>query len=274
MWRDIPAAVITGSAFTVVAARHHGYSLMDCAALIPPALLYFIPYLYMFNLCNQITGVEEDRANKPDRPIPSGMLSVQGAKYRWCVVTALYLLAGIAVGNVWSSIMWISVTLMLCCGGWDKHWFMKNCVSMTLGTMAMGWGAWSVVSGTPWMDWSYATFNGVVSLYAGITANVQDLREMDVDLKSGRSTMPVQFGLRESRILLSVTFVLAPVVLWFSLWTPTTVFQVVWCLAEVLAHHIIAVRLLFLDHTPLDFHHTYHFYTKTLPFTVASVVIF
>ena len=100
MWRDIPAGVLPGVAFTLVAVKYHGST--DFVSALLWSLLYFCLYLYSINLCNQYTGVEEDRINKPDRPIPSGLVSVEGARFRWYIVTALYLVTGLAIGNVWS----------------------------------------------------------------------------------------------------------------------------------------------------------------------------
>ena len=59
----------------------------------------------------------------------SGLLSMQEAKYRWYITTVMYVVAGIAIGNIWSSLLWVFLTLMLCFGGWDKHWFSKNCIA-------------------------------------------------------------------------------------------------------------------------------------------------
>ena len=62
-----------------------------------------LPLHLPFNLSNQYTGAEEDKINKPDRPIPSGLVTVEGARFRWYIVTVLYLIVGLAIGNVWSS---------------------------------------------------------------------------------------------------------------------------------------------------------------------------
>ena len=242
-------------------------------------MLLFIP-LGSFNLCNQIAGTEEDKIDKPDQPIPSGLLTLQGARYRWYLITALYILAGIAIGNVWSCFMWISVTLMLCNGGWDKHWFTKNCISMTLGTLSIGWSAWSIVSGCFWMNTSYTVTTVALSLYIGVTSNAQDLRDVEGDKKTGRLTMPICFGMSASKKLLSVMFTVSPIFLLFTIWNyslqpgvAVTPFKLVFIFADILAHLYIAVRLLHLDHTYVDLHHTYHFFTKTFPFTVMSATV-
>ena len=218
-WRDIPVAVITGCAFTSSAAIRKGYYyLSDYLCLMPWTVLYFFLFVYSFNLCNQIAGVEEDKIDKPDRPIPSGMLTLTGAKYRWYTVTTLYVLANITIGNLWSPFLWIIITLMNSYGGWDKHWFTKNCVCMTLGTLAISWAGWSIVNGHVWMDQKYVTITTVLSLYAGVTANLQDLRDVEGDRKSGRIMMPICYGMSTSRQLLSIVFLIEPVILYFTVW--------------------------------------------------------
>ena len=57
---------------------------------------------------------EEDRINKPDR-----LVSVEGARFRWYIVTMLYIVTGLAIGNVWSSLL-----LLLETSGWTKRvWY-------------------------------------------------------------------------------------------------------------------------------------------------------
>ena len=125
---------------------------MDFVTVIPWALLYFFLYQYSFNLSNQIAGIEEDKINKPDRPIPSGLITLQGAKHRWYVVTALYIVAGMAIGNVWSSLLWLIATSLHNDCGWDKHWFTKNSIIMVIGVIVQAWASWSIVYGSLWMS--------------------------------------------------------------------------------------------------------------------------
>ena len=281
-WRDIPAAVFTGCAFTSLAAKYHELSLNCYLQLMPWTFAYFLLNLYSFNLCNQITGADEDKTDKPDRPIPSGLLTLQGAKYRWYLITIAYIVASVAIGNVWSCFLWIAVTPMYCHRGWDRHWFTKNCISMTLGTFVIGWAAWSIIYGHPWMNTTYAVTVVTLSLCVGITANLQDLRDVEGDRASGRLTMPISLGMPASKQFLSLVFIIVPVILYFTIWNQslylsgdlnTLIFKLVYIFADVLAHLYIALRLLYLDQTYADLHHTYHFFTKTFPFTVLSATI-
>lgn len=266
---------MSGFTGSVVAAIQHEYSFMDYLPLIPISFFYLLLHLYSFNLCNQIAGAEEDKINKPDRPIPSGMLTIQGAKYRWYFLTALYILAGVAIGNVWSSLLWIFFTTIYNYGGWDKHWFSKNCISMPIASASTGWAAWSLVSGDPWMTPNFALSVKVISLYTGITLNIQDLRDEEGDRILGRKTMPIQFGMTASKIVLAIIFFLVPVVSYiFLMLGPLTAVQVVYYLAGVLMHLYISLRLLLLDKTSSDLHHTYHFYSRMLPYIVLSAALF
>lgn len=88
---------------------------------------------------------------------------------------------------------WMGQTLVhqeLCCHG---TWNICN----RLGCLE------HIVSGSPWMDHSYAVFTGVLSLCIGVTVNLQDLRDVEGDRKSGRITMPIHFGMSTSRVFLS-----------------------------------------------------------------------
>ena len=276
-WRDIPAAFVAGCAYLFPAAKHCECSPMDFMAVLPWAFTYFFLYQYSFNLCSQIAGIEEDKIDKPDRPIPSGLLTIQGAKHRWYVVTALYIIAGIAIGNVWSSLLWITTTLMYCYGGWDKHWFTKNCVAMPLGVVAQSCASWSIVNGSSGMNQQYAVFLGVMALYVGATANMQDLRDTKGDYQGKRKTMPIQLGMNVSRVLLSVSFIVSVIILYFAVWSKyyvqnVTMYRALYILIQVLMHLFIIVRTLFLDQTSSDFHHTYHFYTKLYAFTATNLI--
>ena len=262
MWRDIPAAVLPGVAFTLVAVKHHGSTNYVPALLW--SLFYFCLYIYTFNLCNQYTGVEEDRINKPDRPIPSGLVSVEGARFRWYIVTVLYIVAGLAIGNVWSSLLWIFDTIMHNHYGWSEHWFTKNSVFIPLGTVVQGWAGWSVATGDIWLDQESVVFIGMAVLYACLLVNLQDFRDVEGDRKVGRKTMPVQFGLASSTYMQSFLFFLQFVMFYsviFSTHTPT-LGQLVLTLFNLVLQFDFIACLLLMDRTPADYHHTYHSFTK------------
>ena len=276
IWRDIPVAVVAGVAFTLVAAKHHGSSASDCVSAVLWALIYFFHYIYSFNLSNQYTGAEEDKINKPDRPIPSGLVTVEGARFRWYIITVSYLVVGVAIGNVWSSLLWILNYLVYHHCGLSEHWFTKNSIFLPVGCVVMEWAAWTIVTGSIWMDQKSVLFFGLVTLYGGTQGYLQDFRDVKGDMKVRRKTMPVQFGMSIS-IYFQIFLFIAQFAIFYSVMfsiQPLTSWQTVIMLVDLILRLYLSVHLLLLDQTPTDFHHTYHSLTKHFVFFVSTGLVF
>ncbi|KAF9067437.1 UbiA prenyltransferase family-domain-containing protein [Rhodocollybia butyracea] len=212
-WRDWSTTLIPGSIFSIGAMRtlpHSSRIFQKYLFLI----LWLTLFVYWFTLSNQITGVEEDRINKPDRPIPSQKVTVIGAKMRW----ALVLIAFISTAVIYEPtllpevICWVLTTALLCVTPFGKHWFVKNCVAMTTGTWALLGGSWkAIVPLTPHAENLVLT----VSVWTGLLMPLQDLWDMEGDAAIGRKTLPLVVGSTACRQI--VTFFLIPVsllILW------------------------------------------------------------
>ena len=276
IWRDIPVAVVAGVAFTLVAAKHHGSSASDCVSAVLWALIYFFHYIYSFNLSNQYTGAEEDKINKPDRPIPSGLVTVEGARFRWYIITVSYLVVGVVIGNVWSSLLWILNYLVYHHCGLSEHWFTKNSIFLPVGCVVMEWAAWTIVTGSIWMDQKSVLFFGLVTLYGGTQGYLQDFRDVKGDMKVRRKTMPVQFGMSIS-IYFQIFLFIAQFAIFYSVMFSIqllTSWQTVIMLVDLILRLYLSVHLLLLDQTPTDFHHTYHSLTKHFVFFVSTGLVF
>lgn len=147
-------------------------------------------FLYSFVIGNQICGVEEDRVNKPDRPLAAGMSSLQAARVRWVVLTALYIVYGsyLDVG-IWT-IMWVSISIahnFLSLGDFGPT--KDLCVG--LGCIAQLNAAW-LIGGSPHdIGWTWIK---VIATYVIFPISVQDLRDVPGDAAIGRRTMPIILG--------------------------------------------------------------------------------
>ncbi|KAJ8454853.1 hypothetical protein ONZ45_g19145 [Pleurotus djamor] len=75
-WRDWSTTLIPGLIVALGAVKHTALPIFHAVGFIP----WVSAFIYFFNLSNQITGIEEDRINKPDRPIVTGKVSIEGAK--------------------------------------------------------------------------------------------------------------------------------------------------------------------------------------------------
>ena len=84
--RDLPVVTIPGVMYTACAISSTGGSAVNNSVLLGVCSLYFLCILVYFNISNQICDIEEDRIDKPDRPLPRGMISIRGAQVRWIIL--------------------------------------------------------------------------------------------------------------------------------------------------------------------------------------------
>src|SRR5262249_33630906 len=144
---------------------------------------------------NQITGVAEDRVNKPDRPLPAGPVTEKSAWIRFMLWGIVFLAAGLLLGCIqWTllSLIRLGVNNLTVYG---KLWITKH-INITLGTFAMMGAAWQIVAPH---DALSMTWTVVTSLIVFSMITVQDLRDIQGDLQIGRSTLPIVMGEIPSR---------------------------------------------------------------------------
>src|SRR5689334_15649237 len=77
---DISTTIAPNLLFMFAAWRSSGGSVEQLASGLGRGALFFLLYVLTFCLSNQFMGVEEDRINKPDRPLVRGDTTVLGAQ--------------------------------------------------------------------------------------------------------------------------------------------------------------------------------------------------
>lgn len=208
-WRfvknDIWATIIPGLIVSFVVVTKTSPSISESAIIFFKSLVYFFFYLYSFVLTNQLFGVEEDKINKPYRPLPSGLVSKRGVVIRSIVVSVAFQLIALLLNIPLWATLWIAVSLFHNFVG-HKHWFTKNPVCMSLGIFAIIGAAWEMV--TP-MSPEVLTWAVVVSLSLGSTGVIQDFRDAKGDQKIGRHTLPLDIGDTNGRILSGIIALVA-----------------------------------------------------------------
>ncbi|KAF9459223.1 UbiA prenyltransferase family-domain-containing protein [Collybia nuda] len=252
-WRDWSTTIIPGSIFSIGAMRNAGLPLPSMISNYLLLISWLTPYIYFFNLSNQIIGVDEDRINKPDRPIPSGKVTLEGAKSRWIAALSTFLAIAMFERTLLpETICWVFTVAFLCLTSAGNHWFGKNCVAMTTGTWSLLSASWKAITlSTPESE----RYVFAVSIWAGLLTHIQDLRDVRGDAAVGRKTMPLVFGDGVSRWI--ITFLLMPVSFWV-LWkggivpiSPTTLTAV---------HVFLGYRIMQAGGPRYD-HKTYMIYT-------------
>jgi 4-hydroxybenzoate polyprenyltransferase len=198
---DVTAALLPPLLFTAAAMP----SWSRAAPVLGEALLYFVAFGLCFTIANQVTSIEEDRLNKPQRPLVRGLLSVQGAWVRWGVWTLVLLALGVHAQLLLPTLAWIGVAIITALG-WDRSWVVKN-GCMLVGVVVQLASAWRFAAPlTP----PLMRFIGGVALAFAILVSVQDLRDIAGDRARGRSTVPMAWGELPLRRFLVVGFLLVP----------------------------------------------------------------
>ncbi|KZT22668.1 hypothetical protein NEOLEDRAFT_1149891 [Neolentinus lepideus HHB14362 ss-1] len=204
-WRDWSATIIPGSIIAVAAMRNVTLSLSSMVFAHLCLVIWLTHFVYLVTLSNQITGVDEDRINKPDRPIPSGKVTTDEARVRWAVVAWAFLMMGVFYPKILAeTICWVLTVAFLNLTAAGDHWFGKNCLAMTAGTWALLSGAWKIIAPLAYTNRSYIV---TIAVWTGTFMPLQDVRDVKGDAKVGRRTLPLIFGDKSSRRMIAFGFI-------------------------------------------------------------------
>lgn len=256
--RDVSSAVIPPLLFIIAAWRVQPVRFEEFLSAAVRGGVLFALYIYTFCLSNQIGGVEEDRLNKPDRPLAAGLTSVQDAQVRWVSSMLLYALMGWSFNVLEWVLMWQAVSTLHNFYGWSQHWFTKN-LTMALGIIAQLACAWQLIGPVTPDAWRWIL---LISLVIFTLVSLQDLRDIAGDRLSGRRTLPLVMGELPARVVLALGFAVLPLVLDAWLLAPVDDQPIVqvYRLVLTLSSWLVAARV-WLLRTPAADHRTYMFFT-------------
>ncbi|MFJ8160240.1 UbiA family prenyltransferase [Streptomyces sp. NPDC096136] len=264
---DVWAGFYPGVFFALaVAVRYHRPpDRLVVVALV--SAVYFWLYLYTFCLTNQLAGPDEDRLNKPFRPLVRQAVTPRGARTRAAVASCAFPLLGWALG-VWPwALFWQAITLLHNLGG-SRHWIVKNAV-IGLGVLPMLGAAWQMTAPLTAGAWRWMLALAVSTF---LLIPVQDLRDLRGDAAARRTTFPLAFGETLTRRFLAAGFALLPLVGHFFLIRPTT--PAAWCAEAVTAALCWTVARRVLDRRgPAYDHRTYRYYEYWYAAVLATAVL-
>lgn len=267
---DVSTTLMPALLFTFAAYRVMQPDLLRGLGALAVSLLYFTLYAYVFCLSNQLVGVEEDRRNKPDRPIVAGLVSREGAQVRMYVVMLLFALLGQVLNvGLWTA-LWLLVVLLHNQCGWSWHWFGKN-LCMALGVLAELAAAWQIVGP---LNLSAFIWMGMIALVMFPLVVVQDLRDMRGDHAIGRRTFPLVFGEQPTRFFVAAGFCVLPLLMHAAILrvsAPTAV-ALAFDAALALLSLLIGVRTLLCRTRAAD-HRTYMIFTYWYCLALATAVV-
>ncbi|BAY13637.1 UbiA family prenyltransferase [Calothrix sp. NIES-2098] len=273
MWqfirRDYSSGLLPGLLFLIAAWKVNLLPLNGLPLQIGRGIIYFWLYILSFCIANQMVGIEEDKINKPNRPLVTGVVSVHGAFVRWVLSMILFSLVGWWFGVLEWALLWQVCIIMNNFGSWDKHWITKNII-MGVGTVAQLAAAYQLVAPLSSVAWRWILMLGGVWL---TISAVQDLRDIEGDRAIGRNTLPIAFGETASRAILSLGFALLPFATHLLLMMPiaTTVEVLLYDIGLAVLSLIVAVRIVFYRSSQAD-HRTYMLFTYWFCLTLASAI--
>jgi len=165
-------------------------------------ILMALTSAYGFEMCQQMMSVEEDRQNKPSRPIPAGMLSVQAAVRRCVLSWILSPLALIGAVSARAS-GWLACSFAWAyfCYVWPRprHWFFKNLFTAVYQLVFVRLVDSLVILHSPYPG-SKVAIDITYTLWILATIHIQDFHDVEGDRKVGRKTLPI--ALEESALVL------------------------------------------------------------------------
>jgi 4-hydroxybenzoate polyprenyltransferase len=165
----------------------------DPMLLLLRFILIAITSAYGFEICQQMMSVEEDRQNKPSRPIPAGLLSVQAAVRRcalsW-VLSPLALITTVSIGA--SGWLVCSFAWAYFCYVWPRpqHWFFKNLFTAVYQLIFVRLVDSLLILHTPYTE-TKVVLDVFYTAWILATIHIQDFHDVEGDRKVGRRTLPV-----------------------------------------------------------------------------------
>jgi 4-hydroxybenzoate polyprenyltransferase len=215
--RDFPATLIPYLCVGVGTFLAAALPMRELPTILLKLAVYGFLYVYAFTTVNQLTSIEEDRVNKPDRPLPQGLITRRWMFQHAIVTNILYAASGFLFAIPWPTLTWLALIHLHNIRWIYRHWFFKNIVFIGLGAAVQLTATWELISPAASPPWSWIC---VASLLAGIGYNVQDIRDVAGDRLVGRKTMPIAWGEKKARIALSFVLFAIPMVQYMALRSP------------------------------------------------------
>jgi 4-hydroxybenzoate polyprenyltransferase len=165
------------------------------------------------NTLNQIYDLEIDRINKPQRPLPSGRLSVRDAWiFTWITYAIALVLAWMVAPGGRHECFWIVVaaavaTFIYSCPPLrtkQRGIWANVTIAVPRGVLlkVAGWSCVKTIWGVE--PWFIGTIFGLFLLGASTT---KDFADMEGDASGGCRTLPILYGVRRAAWMISPSFV-------------------------------------------------------------------
>jgi 4-hydroxybenzoate polyprenyltransferase len=198
--KNVWVSIVALGALSIGLAVNQSLPLRESVINLIKVIIYSFFLIYSLEVHTQIFGIEEDKHNKPERPIPSGMISIEGARRRSWIITCVFVIIGILLNVFICSSLWIVLVLLYSYTASSKNFILKTLIAC-LGVCSQYFVV-SYISGISWKSiWLWAS---EMFFIVTMTMSVQEFRDIIGDAAVGRRTLPIVMGEKNARI--SVAF--------------------------------------------------------------------
>ncbi|KAF8955192.1 UbiA prenyltransferase family [Flammula alnicola] len=184
------------------------------AILVP---VWVLAHLFLIDVDNQSLSIDEDKLNKPWRPLPSGRVTISTAQFLSKALNCICLLVSWLLGG--RELMIPSVVFCGLVYSYDhlrlnSHYIWKNVIN-GFGYAVLETEATTVLSDSFNFYSSPNIILALVLSWAVIctTVHVQDLADIEGDQKMGRRTTTIHLGQNVTRVSIGVFLVVWSLVL-------------------------------------------------------------
>ncbi|CAF4124682.1 unnamed protein product [Adineta steineri] len=230
------------------------------------SLLYIYFFMIQFNIANDITGVEADRIDKPERPIPSNRVSIERAWHLYYITVTVFIVYSYSIGHLFPCLIWVFITIILNFTTIGNTSIGKNGI-LPPGTYAMICVVWCLMNNVsniydhPKIVWNIV-FNSCVFAAATIQA---DMRDVEGDRVQGRRTFSVTMDNRKAeQLIIKILFcVLLLILIEASLVEQVRIVsKSTYMLINCLLYGIMIIRHLFSydERKTYEFYHQLYFF--------------
>jgi 4-hydroxybenzoate polyprenyltransferase len=249
---NVSAALVPGLLGTAIASIHYRVGGPGMAARLAVSAGVFLLYSYVFDASNQARQAAEDRANKPHRPIPSGLATSRGLMHRFLAGMAVYTLVGWFAGILPWVLLWQADIVGLNLLSRPRHYIFVKWPAMVLGAIAQLAAAWRIGGPLDSTGWTWIL---VITIAFMTALPFEDVRDMAGDRAIGRRTLALTVGHWPVRIWFAAITAVLPVVLYLLLYRRSHAAApvILTCSAVVAAlSWTTTVRSLFVRTVPAD----------------------
>ncbi|KKA20393.1 hypothetical protein T310_5580 [Rasamsonia emersonii CBS 393.64] len=186
-------------------------SQIEVLARIPTVVLWVWLNLLFFNVSNQIqdASIEEDRENKPWRPLPSQAITQPQARILYAALGPLVLITSAVTGGILPSISLQILTFAYNDLRLGDRWYFRNCINAG-GYLSFLVGAVQAALNTCDLEYSDLSIRWLALIGCAVTTGIHamDLYDQAGDSKRGRRTLPIAMGDALARNVLLVSMAL------------------------------------------------------------------